>query len=98
LGTPGTQLLKWQMANREIDVEKTNLELVWGQVRTQVIELYSRILFQSKAVEIHRVNLETTRQFFILIENRFQSRDHPILSGMPETHYLKFVVAKKVAK
>jgi len=33
-----------------------------------------------------------------LVENRFQSRDHPILFGMPETHYLKFVVIKKVAK
>lgn len=33
-----------------------------------------------------------------LVENRFQSRDHPVLLGMPETHYLKFVVAKKIAK
>ncbi|MBI5048755.1 MAG: class I SAM-dependent rRNA methyltransferase [Deltaproteobacteria bacterium] len=32
------------------------------------------------------------------VENRFQSRDHPILFGMPETYYLKFVVARKVAK
>ena len=31
-----------------------------------------------------------------LLENRSQSRDHPILLSMPETHYLKFVVAKKV--
>ncbi|MBI5327167.1 MAG: class I SAM-dependent rRNA methyltransferase [Deltaproteobacteria bacterium] len=33
-----------------------------------------------------------------LVENRFQSKDHPILISMPETHYLKFVVARKVAK
>ncbi|MDP2683120.1 MAG: class I SAM-dependent rRNA methyltransferase [Deltaproteobacteria bacterium] len=33
-----------------------------------------------------------------LIENRSQAKDHPILISMPETHYLKFVVAKKVAK
>jgi len=33
-----------------------------------------------------------------LVENRFQSRDHPLLLGMPETHYLKFVVVRKVAK
>lgn len=31
-----------------------------------------------------------------LVENRFQSRDHPILLGMPETYYLKFVVVRKV--
>jgi len=33
-----------------------------------------------------------------LIENRFQAKDHPVLISMPETHYLKFVVIKKVAK
>ncbi|MEK7841049.1 MAG: class I SAM-dependent rRNA methyltransferase, partial [Deltaproteobacteria bacterium] len=33
-----------------------------------------------------------------LIENRHQAKDHPILLSMPETHYLKFVVVRKVAK
>lgn len=33
-----------------------------------------------------------------LLENRFQARDHPILLSMPETHYLKFVVGRKVGK
>lgn len=33
-----------------------------------------------------------------LIENRSQAKDHPILISMPETHYLKFVVVRKVAK
>ena len=33
-----------------------------------------------------------------LIENRSQAKDHPVLLSMPETHYLKFVVIKKVAK
>lgn len=33
-----------------------------------------------------------------LVENRSQSRDHPILLSMPQTHYLKFVVARKMAK
>ncbi|MBI3399628.1 MAG: class I SAM-dependent rRNA methyltransferase [Deltaproteobacteria bacterium] len=32
-----------------------------------------------------------------VVENRFQSRDHPILLSMPETYYLKFVAAKKIA-
>ncbi len=30
-----------------------------------------------------------------LLENRFQSRDHPILLSMPQTLYLKFVVVRK---
>ncbi|MBI5194557.1 MAG: class I SAM-dependent rRNA methyltransferase [Nitrospirae bacterium] len=31
-----------------------------------------------------------------LMENRPQSKDHPILLSMPQTHYLKFVVVRKV--
>lgn len=31
-----------------------------------------------------------------LLENSFQSRDHPILLSMPQTLYLKFVVVRKV--
>lgn len=31
-----------------------------------------------------------------LLENRLQARDHPILLSMPETHYLKFVVGRKM--
>lgn len=33
-----------------------------------------------------------------ILENRSQSKDHPILLSMPETHYLKFVAAKKIAR
>lgn len=32
-----------------------------------------------------------------LLENRSQSRDHPILLSMPQTHYLKFVIARKLS-
>jgi 23S rRNA (cytosine1962-C5)-methyltransferase len=32
-----------------------------------------------------------------LIERRGQSRDHPVLLGVPETHYLKCVIARVVA-
>lgn len=34
--------------------------------------------------------------FLQLLENRLQSRDHPILLAMPQTHYLKFVAVRKV--
>ena len=33
-----------------------------------------------------------------LIEHRSQSKDHPILLSMPQTHYLNFVVARKLGK
>lgn len=33
-----------------------------------------------------------------LMENRSQSKDHPILLSMPQTHYLKFVVVRKIEK
>jgi 23S rRNA (cytosine1962-C5)-methyltransferase len=31
-----------------------------------------------------------------LIEKRGQSSDHPVLRGVPETHYLKCVIARVV--
>ena len=33
-----------------------------------------------------------------LVENRSQSRDHPILLSMPQTHYLKFVIVRKLSR
>lgn len=33
-----------------------------------------------------------------LMENRHQSKDHPILLSMPQTHYLKFVVVRKMER
>ena len=32
-----------------------------------------------------------------IIEKRGQSRDHPVLLGVPETHYLKCVIARVVS-
>jgi 23S rRNA (cytosine1962-C5)-methyltransferase len=31
-----------------------------------------------------------------IIEKRMQANDHPVLLGMPETHYLKCVIAKLI--
>jgi 23S rRNA (cytosine1962-C5)-methyltransferase len=32
-----------------------------------------------------------------VVEKRAQARDHPILLGVPETHYLKCFVLRKLA-
>jgi 23S rRNA (cytosine1962-C5)-methyltransferase len=31
-----------------------------------------------------------------LVEKRMQSRDHPVLLGVPETHYLKCAVLQAI--
>jgi 23S rRNA (cytosine1962-C5)-methyltransferase len=31
-----------------------------------------------------------------LVEKRMQARDHPVLVGVPETHYLKCIVLRKM--
>ncbi|MDH4227506.1 MAG: class I SAM-dependent rRNA methyltransferase [Deltaproteobacteria bacterium] len=33
-----------------------------------------------------------------ILEMRTQSKDHPVLLSMPETHYLKFVIARKMGR
>ncbi|HEX9725252.1 MAG TPA: class I SAM-dependent rRNA methyltransferase [Vicinamibacteria bacterium] len=37
-----------------------------------------------------------SRSRMVLLEKRAQSRDHPILLAMPETHYLKCVILRKL--
>jgi 23S rRNA (cytosine1962-C5)-methyltransferase len=37
------------------------------------------------------------RATMVLVEKRTQARDHPILVGMPETHYLKCLVLRRIA-
>jgi 23S rRNA (cytosine1962-C5)-methyltransferase len=37
------------------------------------------------------------RATMVLVEKRMQARDHPILVGMPETHYLKCLVLRRIA-
>lgn len=36
------------------------------------------------------------RRRFQIVEKRTQARDHPILAGMPETHYLKCIIARVI--
>jgi 23S rRNA (cytosine1962-C5)-methyltransferase len=31
-----------------------------------------------------------------IVENRMQASDHPVLVGVPETHYLKCVIARVI--
>jgi 23S rRNA (cytosine1962-C5)-methyltransferase len=40
---------------------------------------------------------EDARATVSLVEKRTQARDHPILVGVPETHYLKCFVLRKLA-
>jgi 23S rRNA (cytosine1962-C5)-methyltransferase len=44
---------------------------------------------------IHEAALDAHRRVQI-VEVRGQSSDHPVLMGVPETHYLKCVIARVV--
>jgi 23S rRNA (cytosine1962-C5)-methyltransferase len=37
------------------------------------------------------------RASVVLVEKRMQARDHPVLLGVPETHYLKCLILRKLA-
>lgn len=69
----GTRFLRGRIAWDDVRVAKGELILIWGAIRKQVIELYSRILAEEKAQEIAKENLNVTRQFFTRVETRYQS-------------------------
>jgi cobalt-zinc-cadmium efflux system outer membrane protein len=69
----GTRFLRGRMAWDEVSIAKAGLDLLWGEVRAQVIELYARIQAQQKSFEIARDNLNATRQFYTSVDTRFQS-------------------------
>jgi 23S rRNA (cytosine1962-C5)-methyltransferase len=47
-------------------------------------------------LEIIAASALDARRRVQIIERRGQSRDHPVLLGVPETHYLKCVIARVV--
>jgi cobalt-zinc-cadmium efflux system outer membrane protein len=69
----GTRFLRGRIAYDSVRIAKGDLNLVWGEVRKQIIELYARIQAEEKAQEIALDNLNATRQFFTRVETRFQS-------------------------
>ncbi len=75
LGAFGTKFIDGQIASTEITIADHHVDLVWSRVCAATARLYARILSWQKAVEITRNNLDTTRQFFTLVENRFHSGD-----------------------
>ena len=69
----GTRFLRGRIAWDEVRISKGELELVWAEVRKQVIELYVRIQTEEKAQEIALDNLNATRQFFTRVQTKFHS-------------------------
>lgn len=69
----GTRFLRGRMAWDEVKIAKSRLDQVWGEIREEVIGLYSGILAEEKALETAQENLNVTRQFFTRVETRFQS-------------------------
>jgi 23S rRNA (cytosine1962-C5)-methyltransferase len=44
---------------------------------------------------LHEAALDA-RTHVTVVEKRMQSRDHPVLLGMPETYYLKCLILRKI--
>ena len=47
------------------------------------------------AAVVHEASLDS-RTPITLVEKRMQGRDHPVLVGVPETHYLKCLICRRV--
>jgi 23S rRNA (cytosine1962-C5)-methyltransferase len=51
-------------------------------------------LSESAFVTILQQAAHDARRYVQVLERRGQSRDHPVLIGMPETHYLKCFILR----
>ena len=69
----GTRFLGASMAKDGVRIAKKDIELVWAEVRENIIELYSTILAQEQALEVAEDNLNVTRNFFTKVETKYQS-------------------------
>lgn len=69
----GTRFLGASMAKDGVRIAKKEIELVWAEVREDIIELYSTILAQKQSLEVAEDNLNVTRNFFTKVETKYQS-------------------------
>jgi 23S rRNA (cytosine1962-C5)-methyltransferase len=79
---------------KEINLRAMKLLAVGGHLLScscsyHVDEALLQGITESAAADAHAT--------MVLVEKRMQARDHPILVGMPETHYLKCLVLRRIA-
>jgi len=48
---------------------------------------------QAQYLDVVRVSAQDVRRNLRIVETRSQSKDHPILLNVPETEYLKCIIA-----
>ena len=67
-------------------------------LETEVREEIAQIKRQSqeKAAEIVNQAAIDAHRRVQMIEKRMQAADHPVLLGVPETYYLKCVIARRI--
>ncbi len=68
-----TGFLDVGIARDEERIAKHQLALVWAHVREEVVDLYSMLLAEERAIKVAQDNLSATRQFFTRVENAYQS-------------------------
>lgn len=70
---PGVRGLKSKIAKNEILIQQESLKSIWSQVYAEVRSVYAHIIIDKKKLELAQENLNILRQFFIRVQQRFQS-------------------------
>lgn len=73
IGSLGERLASFSIADSEGRIARNQLEMAWAQIRARIIKLYAQVIAREKALEFSRDNLNSTRQLFVAVENRFHS-------------------------
>lgn len=75
IGSLGERWTSFSVADEELSIAQSQWKIVWGHIRTRIIRLYAQRTAREKALQFSRENLDSTRQLFVLVENRFNSGD-----------------------
>ncbi|MGE0269389.1 MAG: TolC family protein [Candidatus Omnitrophota bacterium] len=69
----GVRFFEKQIAVNQVKIQDETLRSVWASVYLRVREIYSKIMLDQKRLELTKDNLNSMRQFFGRVQERYQS-------------------------
>ena len=70
---PGVRHFKSGIAKNEVLIQEQSLRSTWGDVYSEVRQIYSKIILDKKELELKQSNLKSMRQFFSNVQLRYES-------------------------
>lgn len=73
LGPPGSRLFDGKIAKNQVLSQEESFKIVWSNIYKDVRQVYTKIMLDTKEIELAQGNLDILRSFFSRVQLRFQS-------------------------